>query len=191
MAYNYFTSRTATSTSSAATASAGGGRGAGGASSAPCGSAWNRHITYIMIDFLSGRGVCTSVTDGHVTPANERHPTVILLRAPGTFGVEQPRDGQVPVGQREGVLQPRGGRALQHGRVVEELRPPAVQQRVQRQPVRPRRREVAHLHAAVALQHHHTPARYPRSIVKKQRDSLAKTLLWSDKVSIAADKSVF
>lgn len=56
------TSTAATSTSSEATVSPAGAGGVEGASSAPCGSAWNRHITYIMIDFLSGRGVWTSVT---------------------------------------------------------------------------------------------------------------------------------
>lgn len=54
------TSAAAASMSAEAVTSAGGAAGFGGASSAPCGSAWNRHITYIMIDFLSGRGVWTS-----------------------------------------------------------------------------------------------------------------------------------
>lgn len=68
-----------------------------------------------------------------------------------TLGVEQAVDVEMRVRQREGVVEARGGRARQHRRVVEQLRPPAVQQRVEREPVRPRRREVLHVHAGVVL----------------------------------------
>lgn len=76
----------------------------------------------------------------------------IALRAGGsTFRVEQARDGEMVVRQREGVLEALVRRARGYRGVVEERGPPAVQQRVQRQPGAPRRREVSHVHAGVLL----------------------------------------
>lgn len=69
-----------------------------------------------------------------------------------TFRVQQSRNGQVRVRNAEGVLESCGRRARQHGGVVEERGPPAVQQRVQREPVAPRLSEVRHVHSAVVLE---------------------------------------
>lgn len=55
-----------------------------------------------------------------------------------TLGVEQARDAQVALRGVEGVLEALLRRARAQRREVEQLRPPAVQQRVERQPVRPR-----------------------------------------------------
>lgn len=121
-------------------------------SSLECGSDWNRHITYIMIDFLSGFGVFTSATDTRVTrtAGGQRGGGVEGVEG-RTFRVEQAVDAEVVVRQLEGVVQARARRPRHHAGVVEQLRPPAVQQRVEGQPVRPRRREVLHVHARIIL----------------------------------------
>lgn len=70
----------------------------------------------------------------------------------GTLWVEQAVDAQVLVREAEGEVEARGGRQREGGAPLEQLGAPGVQQRAQRQPVRPGRREVAHLHATVLLQ---------------------------------------
>lgn len=68
-----------------------------------------------------------------------------------TFRIEQAVDAEVGVGRGEGVVEAGAGAAAYHRRIVEQLRPPSVQQRVERQPVAPARREVPHVHARVVL----------------------------------------